>query len=121
VGVAWNKILWGVDSGLHRGRVSSLKLALEAHHAYDSRPAAIRVDLGVIFVSLDLSKSNRDLLRLWSRQARAAGNGFAVLHFVAALRMQAAFAASLSAPNNALCRSITGSAALQRLAMKRRD
>ncbi|GLR57519.1 hypothetical protein [Rhizobium indigoferae] len=83
-------------------------------------PAAIRVDLGVIFVSLDLSKSNRDLLGLWSRQARAAGNGFAVLHFVAALRVQAAFAASLSAPNNALCRSITGSA-LQRLAMKRRD
>ncbi len=35
-------------------------------------PAAIRVDLGAIFVSLDLSKSNRDLLRLWSRQARAA-------------------------------------------------
>jgi hypothetical protein len=37
LGVAWNKILWGVDSGLHRGRVSSLKIALEAHHAYDSR------------------------------------------------------------------------------------
>jgi hypothetical protein len=28
-------------------------------------PAAIRVDLGVIFVSLDVSKSNRDLLRLF--------------------------------------------------------
>ncbi|GLR57518.1 hypothetical protein GCM10007919_22430 [Rhizobium indigoferae] len=37
LGVAWNKILWGVDSGLPRGRVSSLKIALEAHHAYDSR------------------------------------------------------------------------------------
>lgn len=35
--LARNKILWEVDSGLHPGRVGSLKISLEADHAYDSR------------------------------------------------------------------------------------
>ncbi|MBP1884550.1 DNA-binding transcriptional LysR family regulator [Ensifer mexicanus] len=61
LGVAWNKILWGVDSGLHRGRVSSLKSlwrpTMLTTADQPEAPAAIRIDFGAVLVSLELSKS----------------------------------------------------------------
>ena len=51
----------GVSSGLHSGRVRSLEDSLEANYADDSRSNSSTdcypIDLGAIFVSLELSKS----------------------------------------------------------------